>query len=80
MQSFFFHIGGEQPKRDVALNGNQSLGPIQENKWFYSQMTVLQPGIEMRQTAPFLMNYFSKIKNLMTEYFLYILFFIFAIV
>jgi hypothetical protein len=62
-----------------VLNGNQSLGLIQENKSFYRQMTILQPRIEMWQTAPSWMNCFSKIKNLMTEYFVYFIF-IFAIV
>jgi len=60
LQSFCFHIGGEHPKRDVALNGNQSLGLIQENKSFYSWMTVSQPGIEIVANCSFLDELFFK--------------------
>jgi hypothetical protein len=34
--SFYFNINGEPLKRDVKLNGNESLGHVQNNNPFYN--------------------------------------------
>jgi len=69
--SFYFHINGKYAKKDLTLNGNQSVIPIQKNS-FYNLATLYNQELKCGDSNPkvsFLYIYFSKNRNLVKIYF-----------